>query len=119
MTEGTRLSEHWNPLPEVKSEAASELRVSSQDYEDELIEFRAYWKRATGTRAKKVNWDRTWWNWLRKVQPSKDFATTYKPERKTGVSDADRWRLRQLSDLAKNTGNFAPLKELKQELGLT
>lgn len=62
---GTRLSESW--IPTDKDIAYAESLGMSQEYIAlEAEKFRDYWTSLPGQKARKLNWEATWRNWVRK-----------------------------------------------------
>jgi outer membrane protease len=59
---GTRLDEDWRPSEETRDWTLE--RLSSQDAATELEKFRNHWISKTGRDATKLDWDRTWRNWV-------------------------------------------------------
>jgi hypothetical protein len=64
-TRGTRLPEDWLPSQELRSWAATEC--PGVDARRETAKFRDYWPAQPGQRGVKLDWDRTWRNWIRKA----------------------------------------------------
>lgn len=63
---GTRLPEHWTPSPETGQWTLQHL--DSRTAARELEKFRNYWLAKTGRDATKLDWDRTWRNWILNTQ---------------------------------------------------
>lgn len=59
---GTRLPEGWLPSETARGWTLAEY--PGVDARTELIKFTNYWLSKTGRDATKVNWDRTWQNWI-------------------------------------------------------
>ena len=62
-TKGTRLSENWKPSIESQNFAIS--KIGGEGAISELDKFRDYWLSVPGQRGCKLDWDRTWKNWIR------------------------------------------------------
>ncbi len=69
---GTRLSESWVPTDKDIAYAES-LGMTSAEIEAEARKFFNYWTSLPGQKATKLNWHRTWQNWV-----SKDYANRQK-----------------------------------------
>jgi|GEM_PF-3860638 len=62
---GTRLSENWIP-----SKSGWDLALSlGVDPNSELEVFRDYWIALPGAKGRKLDWERTWNNWVRRAKP--------------------------------------------------
>lgn len=61
----TRLPEGWRPSRELLAWAAQE--APGVDVRRETAKFTDYWLGLGGERARKIDWDRTWRNWIRKA----------------------------------------------------
>lgn len=64
---GSRLSEAWVPGPLSAQAARDAAKLGAARVERELGRFRNYWLGKPGREAIKLDWDRTWWNWLGKA----------------------------------------------------
>ena len=65
-----RLPDGWQPEPEPA--LLDQLRIRPTFVQQELDKFRDYWLAQPGARGRKVNWQATWRNWLRRaveIQP--------------------------------------------------
>lgn len=62
-TRGSRLSEDWVPS-EASIAKAAELGFEARDLRTEIEKFKNYWIAKAGASAVKVNWERTFQNWL-------------------------------------------------------
>jgi len=60
---GARLSESWTPTPKDYAFASSH-NLTREEINREADRFRNYWCSATGPNAIKLDWHRTWQNWL-------------------------------------------------------
>ena len=80
---GTRLPEGWVPSSEAFYRARE--RMPAEDIEQELVKFTNYWMAKAGREAVKIDWDRTFDNWIinaaerrptngRDHQPTRDTA---------------------------------------------
>jgi hypothetical protein len=70
---GTRLPEGWLP-----SEAVREWTLANSsgvDVRAELSKFQDYWLAKPGAAGRKVNWDATWRNWVRRAAEMRPAAT--------------------------------------------
>ena len=57
---GTRLPEGWEPPPDVMEWAHRECRSAAR----ELVKFRNYWQSKSGAQATKLDWSKTFHNWI-------------------------------------------------------
>ena len=66
---GTRIPEPFLLTREMREAARKELgeKISDEFFEAETRKFVDYWRAATGTNAKKLDWVATWRNWIRKA----------------------------------------------------
>lgn len=71
---GTRLPEDWQPDCDDFDWAVRETYVKHIDYNLEVEKFRDYWLSQPGQKGVKLDWHRTWRNWIRN-------AVTWKKER--------------------------------------
>ena len=77
---GCRLPENWEPCPDVASKGLSTL--GRERYEQELEKFRNYWASKPGKDALKLDWNKTFSNWIITAaqsaprRPTYDTATT-------------------------------------------
>lgn len=63
---GTRIDPNWQPTPEDRAVAAAE-GFSNPEIDREILQFRDYWKAASGSNAVKLDWSATWRNWVRRT----------------------------------------------------
>jgi len=73
---GTRLPEDWLPL-EADLAYAHQRGLNGQQLSDEIEKFKNHWLAKAGREARKINWPRTWHNWVlnarsRKPLPPKE-----------------------------------------------
>lgn len=61
---GSRLPPDWRPGPLSERAAADARRLGPDRVDRQLERFRNYWIDQPGQRALKIDWNRTWWNWL-------------------------------------------------------
>lgn len=59
---GSRLPEDWTPSPE--QEAKGMAAIGAWHYAEELEKFRNYWLSKAGKDATKIDWNRTFANWI-------------------------------------------------------
>lgn len=71
-TTGTRLSAFWTPGPELWERTRA--LAPDLDLEDELERFRDYWCAIPGARGRKLDWDGTWRNWVKRSAESAGSA---------------------------------------------
>lgn len=71
---GTRLPEDWQPDSDDFDWAVREAYVRDINYQLEVEKFRDYWLSQPGQKGVKLDWHRTWRNWIRN-------AVTWKKER--------------------------------------
>jgi len=62
---GSRLAAGWRPSPETVAQIRSE--IPGLDLEAEHRRFLDYWTDQPGARGRKVTWEGTWRNWMRKA----------------------------------------------------
>lgn len=62
---GTRLPEDWRPDSSDLTWAAERGYTDSLDWQLEEEKFRDYWLSQPGQRGVKLDWQRTWRNWIR------------------------------------------------------
>lgn len=62
---GTRLPDGWNPKPETIAQMRAEC--PGVDLEAEHRRFTDYWTDVPGAKGRKVRWDSTWRNWIRRA----------------------------------------------------
>ncbi|HKN46316.1 MAG TPA: helix-turn-helix domain-containing protein [Propionibacteriaceae bacterium] len=66
-TRGTRLDPDWMPSPELIEQMRQECPTI--DLQAEHLKFVDYWCAKTGKDATKIDWTRTWRNWIRNAKP--------------------------------------------------
>jgi hypothetical protein len=59
---GSRLTANWTPSDDTRQWTIQQ--ISAADVVDELEKFRNHWISKTGKDATKLDWDRTWRNWV-------------------------------------------------------
>lgn len=64
-TRGTRLSENWVPRNSTIAKMANELKVNVHDLRRAHLKFVDYFLSVPGVKGTKLEWDRTWCNWMR------------------------------------------------------
>lgn len=63
-TRGARITEDWNPEP-LAGDAGRIAAMRGQEWLGlEMTKFRNHWLSATGSAAMKLDWQRTWENWV-------------------------------------------------------
>lgn len=72
---GTRLDLSWKPTPDTMAWSMDQARQVGLDITREWAKFQDYWQAKAGAGGRKVDWDATWRNWIRK-------AVEYSPQRK-------------------------------------
>lgn len=72
---GTRLPDNWEPSA-ANWKFASGRGLRALDIEIEATKFRNYWTAKPGAGARKVNWDRTWENWILNSKAGSKNGTT-------------------------------------------
>jgi hypothetical protein len=65
---GTRLPEDWRPTDITRGWTLE--RLTAADAAVELEKFRNHWLSKTGKDATKLEWDRTWRNWVLNARPT-------------------------------------------------
>lgn len=83
---GTRLSEDWRPTLETMTWSRS--CADRVDITNEWAKFQDYWMSKAGAGARKVDWDRTWKNWLRKAAADAQRWTAPRPSPRAQRLDA-------------------------------
>lgn len=63
---GSRLPEHWAPSPDLARWTVEHLG-DPERCRTELATFRDYWIAVPGARGRKVSWEATWRNWVRRA----------------------------------------------------
>lgn len=85
---GTRLSEDWQPNPDLIATATS-LGLSASQFDRELAKFRDYWASKPGSQGVKLDWDATARNWMRsaaeRINPPQRNAPSQVQTPATGV----------------------------------
>lgn len=89
----TRLPDGWTPKPEPDLIKA----VGGQHQADrQLDRFRDYWTAQPGTKGRKVDWQATWRNWLRRTAEDRQPRGSPEPSRATQpVVGSAEWEARQ------------------------
>jgi len=89
----TRLPDGWTPKPEPDLIKA----VGGQHQADrQLDRFRDYWTAQPGTKGRKVDWQATWRNWLRRTAEDRQPRGSPEPPRATQpVVGSAEWEARQ------------------------
>jgi hypothetical protein len=64
---GSRLAIDWTPTPLPQDMRGQVLAMPAGWVERELSKFRDYWAAKPGAGGRKLDWDATWRNWLRKA----------------------------------------------------
>jgi len=89
-----RLPDGWQPEPE--TELISKLGVRRQHVDQELERFIDYWISQPGARGRKVNWQATWRNWLRRsVEISQGGRPQDPPRKHVAVFGSVEWEAQQ------------------------
>ena len=83
---GTRLPESWRPSDEAR--AWTLQRLTAADAAVELEKFRNHWLAKTGRDATKLDWDRTWRNWVLNSRPANGRASPKASTADTRALDA-------------------------------
>ncbi|MFD2206621.1 hypothetical protein [Kiloniella antarctica] len=83
---GTRLHENWEPkladLDFAKQKGLNDERIAT-----EALKFRNYWTGLSGTKAIKLDWHRTWQNWIiRSTESSGAFGSGASPGQRSSNS---------------------------------
>jgi hypothetical protein len=66
-TRGHRLPEDWTPTAKTMTWSREQATTTGVDISTEWAKFRDYWLSRAGAGARKVDWDRTWRNWVREA----------------------------------------------------
>ena len=61
---GSRLPENWFPRPAI---VGDDVLLPPDQWSAELDKFRDYWRAVPGAKGRKLDWDATWRNWLRRA----------------------------------------------------
>lgn len=89
-----RLPDGWTPDDE--PELAAKLGVNQQHIRRELERFTDYWISQPGARGRKVNWQATWRNWLRRsVEIQSGGKTADAPRRQIAAFGSPEWEAQQ------------------------
>ena len=89
-TRGSRLSEDWQPLPELISWAMTELLLDAGHIRGQTERFVDYWLSQPGQKGVKVRWDLTWKNWMRKARDDKRASAVRGNQRASDVESYKR-----------------------------
>lgn len=103
---GTRLADDWQPEPLTGKALAMTNAWPSGQIERELAKFRNFWASKAGKDACKLDWQKTWANWLINADeriPRNDRQSH--PERRIGLVGSS-------SDLGKTGAAFAALRSI-------
>ena len=82
---GTRLPDDWKPNDDMRTWTLSQL--SQADAARELTKFRNYWQAKAGAAARKIDWDKTWHNWVLRVIEERGKVNGSKPEPELRIVD--------------------------------
>lgn len=97
----TRLPEGWTPQPEPDLIRA----IGGQKTADEqLAVFHDHWRAQPGAKGRKVDWQATWRNWLRRSREFTGSSTRPSPDppsRSQPVVGSDEWRAREADQRAR------------------
>lgn len=85
---GTRLDEGWRPRPEDFDWAVYNDYIRHIDWDTEVEKFRDYWLSQPGQRGVKLDWHRTWKNWIRNAVQWKKERDARSRRDKSGFWDA-------------------------------
>lgn len=92
-----RLPDGWTPQPE--SDLVRKLGVNQQHVGRELERFTDYWISQPGARGRKVNWQATWRNWLRRSVEIQSGGKAPEAPRKQPVAfGSDEWEAQKEAD---------------------
>ena len=83
---GTRLPEDWRPSPELAAWFAA--NCPHVDGRIEHAQFRDYWRGKAGKDGRKLDWDATWRNWMRRAESRS--APRGRPDRRQQATD-EQW----------------------------
>lgn len=103
---GTRLPDDWQPEPLTGKALAMTNAWPSGQIERELAKFRNHWTSKPGKDACKLDWQKTWANWLINADeriPRNDRQSH--PERRIGLVGS-------INDLGKTGAAFAALRDM-------
>jgi hypothetical protein len=94
-TRGTRIPDNWMPTPTLIEDMRAE-GIPDDIARAELPRFRDYWAGVAGAKGRKVDWDATWRNWLRRAaddrRPSAGLTPlTRTPAVGTATAKAQGW----------------------------
>lgn len=93
---GTRLPEGWRPTPDTISWTIQHLDRESANREIE--KFRNYWYAKPGKDATKLDWDRTWRNWVLNAAPAKRRNSTTDERVMQGLELVEQFRQQEESN---------------------
>lgn len=85
---GSRLSGSWSPDPSVWDDMLSQF--PDVDLKLETEQFRDYWIAKSGKDATKLDWNRTWRNWIRKSQTFNNRNSRARSSNSTGKELLER-----------------------------
>lgn len=103
---GTRLLADWKPT-DADWQLAGQLIGDRREIE--LTKFRNYWIAKAGKDARKLDWNRTWQNWVLKAQEMrKTTSGNHAAERKAKVNDKHEAALDQLKHAAYGSQGAVP-----------
>jgi hypothetical protein len=89
---GSRLSEDFVPREETIGKMREELGVSAQALVSEHRKFCDYWLSVAGSRGVKLDWDRTWCNWMRTAAERGQLGVSAAaPARRTNDDKVQGW----------------------------
>lgn len=107
---GTRLPNNWE-LPDGWRESAKSERPTL-DIDLEARKFRDYWTAKPGREALKLDWERTWMNWIRNARSTSGTASAGPP---TSTQPAQPLKLRedpQVAELRRLEAQFQAKRKL-------
>lgn len=108
---GTRLPEDWFPSPLDIDGAAF---MTAEARERELEKFRDYWRAVPGAKGRKLDWDATWRNWLRRAEENQPRfrKANDRPDHHTTAGSAREEGLRNMY-----AGAMAAIDERRRDVG--
>lgn len=108
---GTRLPEDWFPS---QLDIDGSAFMTAEARERELEKFRDYWRAVPGAKGRKLDWDATWRNWLRRAEENQPRfrKANDRPDHHTTAGSAREESLRNMY-----AGAMAAIDERRRDVG--
>ncbi|MGS2805369.1 hypothetical protein [Nocardia sp. MW-W600-9] len=88
LAKGHRLPEDWQPSGAAVSQMRSEF--PSMDFWQENAKFRDYWSAQPGAKGRKLDWDATWRNWIRRAFEQAHRPASQRPASQPTTARSDQ-----------------------------